>query len=52
MPYLTPLRDERGRLIGAFNMLVNITARKQAEDGMMLLTSEVDHRSNNLLAVI
>ncbi|WP_314958114.1 sensor histidine kinase [Bradyrhizobium cosmicum] len=51
MPYPTPLRDERGRLVGAVNMLVDITARKQAEQRMMLLTSEVDHRANNLLAV-
>jgi PAS domain S-box-containing protein len=52
MPYPTPLRDERGLLIGAVNMLVDITARKQAEQRMILLTAEVDHRSNNLLAVI
>jgi len=52
MPYPTPLRDETGRLLGAVNMLVDITTRKQAEERMMLLTGEVDHRSNNLLAVI
>ncbi|WP_407176663.1 sensor histidine kinase [Bradyrhizobium sp. STM 3562] len=52
MPYPTPLRDHRGKLIGAVNMLVDITSRKQAEERMMLLTREVDHRSNNLLAVI
>jgi PAS domain S-box-containing protein len=52
MPYPTPLRDNSGRLIGAVNMLVDITIRKQAEERMMLLTREVDHRSNNLLAVI
>ncbi len=52
MPYPTPLRDENGALIGAVNMLVDITTRKQAEERMMLLTQEVDHRSNNLLAVI
>ena len=52
MPYPTPLRDEGGKLIGAVNMLVDITTRKQAEERMMLLTQEVDHRSNNLLAVI
>ncbi len=51
-PYPTPLRDETGKLIGAVNMLVDITTRKQAEERMMLLTQEVDHRSNNLLAVI
>jgi PAS domain S-box-containing protein len=52
MPYPTPLRDSSGKLIGAVNMLVDITQRKQAEERMMLLTREVDHRSNNLLAVI
>jgi len=52
MPYPTPLRDEAGELLGAVNMLVDITTRKQAEERMMLLTGEVDHRSNNLLAVI
>src|SRR3982074_871595 len=51
-PYPTPLRDTAGRLIGAVNVLVDITTRKQAEERMMLLTQEVDHRSNNLLAVI
>jgi PAS domain S-box-containing protein len=52
MPYPTPLRDDNGALIGAVNMLVDITTRKQAEERMMLLTQEVDHRANNLLAVI
>lgn len=52
MPYPTPLRDNSGKLVGAVNMLVDITSRKQAEERMMLLTREVDHRSNNLLAVI
>ena len=45
MPYPTPLRDEAGQLIGAVNMLVDITTRKQAEERMMLLTGEVDHLS-------
>ena len=52
MPYPTPLRDGSGKLIGAVNMLVDISTRKQAEERMLLLTREVDHRSNNLLAVI
>ncbi|WP_454622394.1 HWE histidine kinase domain-containing protein [Bradyrhizobium cenepequi] len=52
MPYPTPLRDADGRLIGAVNMLVDITMRKQAEERMMRLAWEVDHRANNLLAVI
>lgn len=52
MPYPTPLPDGNGRLIGAVNMLVDITARKQVEERMKLLTAEIDHRSNNLLTVI
>jgi PAS domain S-box-containing protein len=52
VPYPTPLRDDKGQLIGAVNMLVDITTRKQAEERVMLLAREVDHRSNNLLAVI
>jgi PAS domain S-box-containing protein len=52
MPYPTPLRDADGRLIGAVNMLVDITTRKQAEERMMRLAWEVDHRANNLLAVV
>ncbi len=52
MAYPTPLRDYSGKLVGAVNMLVDITSRKHAEERLMLLTREVDHRSNNLLAVI
>jgi PAS domain S-box-containing protein len=52
MPYPTPLRDPGGRLVGAVNMLVDITARKQAEERMIRLAWEVDHRANNMLAVI
>src|SRR6266851_2092330 len=46
------LAQHASRVTGAVNMLVDITTRKQAEERMMLLTQEVDHRSNNLLAVI
>jgi PAS domain S-box-containing protein len=52
LPHPTPLRDAAGRLIGAVNMLVDITKRKQAEERMIRLAWEVDHRANNLLAVI
>jgi PAS domain S-box-containing protein len=31
IPYPTPLRDASGRLIGAVNMMVDLTERKQAE---------------------
>jgi PAS domain S-box-containing protein len=48
----TPLHDESGRLIGAVNMLVDITERKRAEDEQMLLTREVHHRVRNTLAIV
>src|SRR5579872_6453943 len=44
LPYPTPLHDEQGRLIGAVNMLVDITQRKQAEDRQRLLFAEMNHR--------
>lgn len=52
MPYPTPLRDETGRIVGAVNMLVDITARKAAEEQQRLLSKEADHRANNILTVV
>ncbi|HEX7761400.1 MAG TPA: HWE histidine kinase domain-containing protein [Caulobacteraceae bacterium] len=52
MPYPTPLKDETGAIVGAVNMLVDITARKAAEARQTLLANEVNHRANNLLAVV
>ena len=34
VPYPTPLRNDRGELIGAVNVLVDVTERKQAEDAL------------------
>jgi PAS domain S-box-containing protein len=34
VPYPTPLRNDRGELIGAVNVLVDITERKRAEDAL------------------
>lgn len=34
IPYPTPVRDENGTLVGAINMLVDITDRKQWEDAL------------------
>jgi PAS domain S-box-containing protein len=51
-PYPTPLHDETGAVVGAVNMLVDITERKRAEDRQHLLTNEVNHRANNLLSVV
>jgi PAS domain S-box-containing protein len=52
IPYPTPLQDETGALIGAVNMLVDISHRKEAEERLKLLSHEVNHRANNLLAVV
>lgn len=51
-PYPTPIFDELGNLLGAVNMLVDITGQKQAQEHLELVAREVDHRANNLLAVM
>jgi PAS domain S-box-containing protein len=51
-PYPTLLRDASGVVVGAVNMLVDITERKKAEERQRLLSNEVNHRANNLLAVV
>ena len=52
IPYPTPLRDASGALVGAVNMLVDITERKQDEAKTKLLVREVNHRANNLLTLL
>lgn len=51
-PYPTPLHDADGNLIGAINMLVDITERKQAEDRQKHLIDELNHRVKNTLATV
>jgi PAS domain S-box-containing protein len=52
MPFPTPLLDDAGNMTGAINMLVDMTEVKQTESRLKLLVREIDHRGNNLLAVI
>lgn len=52
IPYPTPLHDEAGRLVGAVNMLVDITERKQAEEHQTLMVRELHHRVRNTLATV
>jgi PAS domain S-box-containing protein len=52
MPYPTLLKSRTGEILGAVNVLVDITERKADEDRQRLLTNEVNHRANNLLAVV
>jgi PAS domain S-box-containing protein len=49
IPYPTPIHDETGKLVGAVNMLVNITDRKRAEEQHGLLVRELHHRVKNTL---
>ena len=52
IPYPTPLHDANGNLIGAINMLVDITERKQAENRQKTLIDELNHRVKNTLATV
>ncbi len=44
IPYPTPLHDSSGGLIGAVNMLVDITERKKAEEALQRLTETLEQR--------
>lgn len=52
LPYPTPIFDAAGELIGAVNMLVDISDQKAAQARLALMARELDHRANNLLAVM
>ena len=52
LPYPTPIHDETGKLVGAVNMLVDITDRKRAEEQQALLMRELHHRVKNTLATV
>ena len=50
--YPTPLHDDSGELVGAVNMLVDISERKRAEEQQTLLVRELHHRVKNTLATV
>jgi PAS domain S-box-containing protein len=52
IPFPTPLRDAQGRVVGAVNMLVDISERKRAEEQQRLLIDELNHRVKNTLATV
>jgi len=52
IPYPTPIRDEGGRLIGAINMLVDVSERQQAEYRQRMLLDELNHRVKNNLQML
>lgn len=52
LPFPTPLCDGRGRLVGAVNMLVDVSEQKEAEARQRLLLDELNHRVKNTLATV
>jgi PAS domain S-box-containing protein len=50
MPYPTPLHDESGNLVGAVNMLVDITERKQAERAGQQLASIIESSDDAIVS--
>jgi PAS domain S-box-containing protein len=51
-PYPTVLRDSSGSMIGAINVLVDVTDRKQADEEQKILIDELNHRVKNTLATV
>jgi PAS domain S-box-containing protein len=52
IPYPTPLRDGTGKIIGAINMLVDVSERKQAETQQHVLLNELNHRVKNNMQML
>ena len=52
LAYPTLLRDATGEVVGAVNMLVDISDRKQAEERQKILIDELNHRVKNTLASV
>jgi PAS domain S-box-containing protein len=52
IPYPTPLRDGAGRIIGAINLLVDVSERKQAETQQRILLNELNHRVKNNMQML
>ncbi|MCL4766178.1 MAG: PAS domain S-box protein [Hyphomicrobiaceae bacterium] len=52
IPYPTPLRNADGSLVGAVNMLIDISERKRDEKTRELLIGELNHRVKNTLTTV
>ena len=52
LPFPTPIRDASGKIIGAINMLVDISERKEAETQQRLLLRELNHRVKNNMQML
>ena len=52
IPCPTPLRDGAGKIVGAINMLVDVSERKQAETQQRILLNELNHRVKNNMQML
>jgi PAS domain S-box-containing protein len=52
IPYPTPIRNAEGKIVGAINMLVDISERRQAETQQRILLNELNHRVKNNMQMI
>ena len=50
MPYPTPLHDATGKIVGAVNMLVDLTERSHAEQARQLLASIVESSDDAIVS--
>jgi hypothetical protein len=52
IPYPTPLRDSTGKIVGAINIVLDISERKQAESQQRILLNELNHRAKNNMQML
>jgi PAS domain S-box-containing protein len=52
IPYPTPLCDGAGQIVGAINMLVDVSERRQAETQQQVLLKELNHRVKNNMQML
>ena len=52
IPFPTPLHDASGKMIGAVNMLIDISERRKSEQHHKALVDELNHRVKNTLATV
>jgi PAS domain S-box-containing protein len=52
IPFPTPIRDSSGKVVGAINMLVDVSERKEAESHQRMLMRELNHRVKNNMQML
>lgn len=52
LPFPTPLHNHKGELVGAVNMLIDISQRKESEAHQRMLLDELNHRVKNNMQML